>query len=251
MPSRPRAGCTPEPDALAAPIDEGVRIAPLPSPGGCNPVPPPCRSFGLTRAIADLLRMPMLVVEVRGVLHFCNDAGERLLADGRFASLPGNRLALAFPTDDRRLWALVREAHATSDCVGRSARLPTTARTSVLRIRDATATQWATVYVRSLQEDLDPQPREAGILASLLFDVSSASRTPDASILEKSFELTRTESRVASLLVTGTSPVRIARALDVSVATVRTHMKAIFRKTGSRRQSEVVARLSMLSWLAP
>ena len=251
MLARPRPGDSPESSAPYGSIDAVIRVAPAPSAGECDRPPLAQESFDVAKAIADLLRLPMVVVDANGVLHFCNDAGERLLADGRFAMLRERRIRCPNADVDQRLRALIRETRANVDADGRSARHDSAARTSVLRVRDATSAQWATLYVRPLGDGGASRPVDASALVSLVFDFSSVSGEPDTSLLERSFDFTRTESRVASLLVAGASPARIAKALDVSMATVRTHLKAIFRKTGSRRQSEVVAKLSVLSWLVP
>lgn len=251
MLARPHPGDSPESSAPYGSIDAVIRVAPAPRAGECDRPELAQESFDVAKAIADLLRLPMVVVDANGVLHFCNDAGERMLADGRFAMLRKRRIRCPNADVDRRLHALIREAPASEDADGCSARHDPAARTSVLRVRDSTSAQWTTLYVRPLGDRGPSRGVDASALVSLVFDFSSVSGEPDTSILERSFEFTRTESRVASLLLAGASPARIAKALDVSVATVRTHLKAIFRKTGSRRQSEVVAKLSVLSWLVP
>jgi DNA-binding CsgD family transcriptional regulator len=52
------------------------------------------------------------------------------------------------------------------------------------------------------------------------------------------------EGRVADLLVAGVDVAGIAEQLGISTETVRFYLKAIFRKTGTGRQSELV-RLAM------
>jgi DNA-binding CsgD family transcriptional regulator len=59
-------------------------------------------------------------------------------------------------------------------------------------------------------------------------------------ILRKIFGLTATESRVAKRLVGGLTLGETAAEMGVSVHTCRTHLKKIFEKTRTRRQSELV-----------
>lgn len=64
--------------------------------------------------------------------------------------------------------------------------------------------------------------------------------------LQRLFGVTPAEARVLALLLDDCRPREIARQLDVSITTVRSHLKALFAKTGTRRQSELVA----LAWSA-
>ena len=69
---------------------------------------------------------------------------------------------------------------------------------------------------------------------------------PQASVLAETFGLTPAESRLASLLAMGISIEHAADRLGLSRATVRNQLKAVFTKTGTHRQSELVALLSQL-----
>ncbi len=69
---------------------------------------------------------------------------------------------------------------------------------------------------------------------------------PGASLLEAIFDLTPAEARVASQLLDGVPAPAIARQFNVSHETVRSQMKAIFRKTGVARQIDLVRLVSGL-----
>jgi len=64
-----------------------------------------------------------------------------------------------------------------------------------------------------------------------------------ATALERVFGLTPAESRLADLIARGGTPKEAARALGIQVATARVHLKRIFLKTGTDRQSSLVRRL--------
>jgi DNA-binding CsgD family transcriptional regulator len=59
--------------------------------------------------------------------------------------------------------------------------------------------------------------------------------------LEGLFDLTPAEARVARRIALGHTMERIALDFEVSRETVRTHMKAIFSKTGMNKQAQVAA----------
>lgn len=90
--------------------------------------------------------------------------------------------------------------------------------------REGTADEAAVIVL------IDPPPAVAG--------------TPGA--LRRLFGLTPAEARVLALLLDDCRPSEIAQQLAVSITTVRSHLKALFSKTGTRRQTELVA----LAWSA-
>jgi DNA-binding CsgD family transcriptional regulator len=65
-------------------------------------------------------------------------------------------------------------------------------------------------------------------------------RMPQTAFLKNRFGLTPAEARVVLRLVSGDSLRLAAKALGIKYETVRTHLKSIFQKTGTRRQAELV-----------
>lgn len=65
----------------------------------------------------------------------------------------------------------------------------------------------------------------------------------DGVLVASMFDLTPVEARVAVALVEGLDLQRIARSHNNALETVRSQLKAIFVKTGTRRQSELIALL--------
>jgi two-component system, probable response regulator PhcQ len=55
--------------------------------------------------------------------------------------------------------------------------------------------------------------------------------------------LSQREKQIVSALAAGNDPKTIAQALDISVHTVRSHLKTIYRKVGVRTQLELVTRV--------
>jgi DNA-binding CsgD family transcriptional regulator len=73
-------------------------------------------------------------------------------------------------------------------------------------------------------------------------------RAPAAAVLEGLFDLTPAEARVASALTGGATIREISRQIGIGEETVRSQLKAVFEKTGTRRQAELVG---LLGGIAP
>ena len=66
---------------------------------------------------------------------------------------------------------------------------------------------------------------------------------PSVGILAKTFRLTPSEAKVACVIARGAPPDIAARELKISRETARNQLKSVFAKTGTHRQSELVALL--------
>lgn len=69
---------------------------------------------------------------------------------------------------------------------------------------------------------------------------------PDAALLRGLFDLTPAEAKVARLITQDMSTIQIGRTSNVSINTVKAHLKAVFAKTGARHRAALVALLSGL-----
>jgi DNA-binding CsgD family transcriptional regulator len=73
---------------------------------------------------------------------------------------------------------------------------------------------------------------------------------PSYSVLKQVFDLTRTEARIANEVLCDKTADEIAEGARVSVGTVRTQIKAIFAKTQTHRQAELVGLLTRLALIS-
>ena len=87
---------------------------------------------------------------------------------------------------------------------------------------------------------LHPQPNVLVVIRLL----TSGSLQLDVEALSLAFGLTPAESRLCQTLANGYSLVESAHHLRISEGTVRQRTKAIFQKTGTHRQGELIARVS-------
>jgi DNA-binding CsgD family transcriptional regulator len=75
-----------------------------------------------------------------------------------------------------------------------------------------------------------------------VYDEESSAQV-DESVLRKLYGLTRGEAALATILLKGKSIEDAAAELFISPHTARTHLKRIFMKTDTHRQTELVVRI--------
>ncbi|WP_245293819.1 helix-turn-helix transcriptional regulator [Rhizobium bangladeshense] len=88
-------------------------------------------------------------------------------------------------------------------------------------------------------------PLAPGQAVAVLIDPEMR-RTPGLAAIQACFSLSAAESKLAYRLASGQSLEEVAKACSISYETARNQLKAVFGKTGTHRQSELVALLSRL-----
>jgi DNA-binding CsgD family transcriptional regulator len=84
------------------------------------------------------------------------------------------------------------------------------------------------------------------VRALLTLNALGPKPAPPAAILAKTFRLTPSEAKLACIIARGASTQIAARELSISPDTARNQLKAVFAKTDTHRQSELVALLSQV-----
>jgi DNA-binding CsgD family transcriptional regulator len=67
--------------------------------------------------------------------------------------------------------------------------------------------------------------------------------TPSQKVLQRFFNLSPAEARVAQSVASGASLEETAQALGIKISTARTQLAAVFAKTQTRRQPQLIALL--------
>jgi DNA-binding CsgD family transcriptional regulator len=187
--------------------------------------------IGLERALAKTAAMqaiglPAAVLNQRGRLVTTN-----ALFDGLVPTLFQDRLH-RIAVVDLAADALLADALAAISMSQKACSIP------VKGSGDRLPTILHLVPVRGAAHDVFAQ-------SSVLLIATPINRVavPTAEVLQGLFDLTPMEARIARGMAEAQSLEAIARAHGVSRETVRTQLKAVLAKTGSRRQSELVALL--------
>ena len=111
-----------------------------------------------------------------------------------------------------------------------------------MRVRRPSRKRHYTVTVSALLDTpKDPGPHDAMVVLFLV-DPESAF-APTAEVLEDLYDLTHSEAQIVRLIAEGFTLEDAARAGGVSVNTARSHLKHVFAKMGTTRQSELLRRI--------
>lgn len=186
------------------------------------------------------MTVPLLVMSPGLQLQFANQAARQWLQSSPLviASEPAsNSLALQF-SDHCHNANLYAELHKLQ-------RKPTQPATS-LTFSDAAQPMTLTLKpLRKPLEDDSPMPATPGVLPEVLIRVHTWQQhdMPQPQHISELFGLSQTEGLICSYLCRGDSADMIASALNREISTVRSHIKSMLRKTDTRRQAELVARV--------
>lgn len=178
----------------------------------------------------DAIRAGMFLIDASGHIAHANVAGHELLAAGTLFRGPGGRLTAADPITDHALHEIFAGASGGDTVIGtRGIALPLTA-------TDRTR------YVAHVLPLTSGVRRRAGYAAIAALFVQKAT-LPGPSVPEillKAYGLTPTELRVLLAVVEIGGAPEVAEALGIAETTVKFHLKALFEKTGSHRQADLV-----------
>jgi DNA-binding CsgD family transcriptional regulator len=178
-------------------------------------------------AAFDRLAIPAFVVDGQVRIRHANEAGAAISTRFPQVTLRGGKLGFADPKVNSAFQAAVRNAAADFGCSAVLA-LPLPAQTT------------GEILVAPLQRR---QAAEMGWDAPLaLVSIVPAPHQPHAiaARLQQAYRLTPAEARLAESLALGHSIEEISASSGVSEATLRSQLRAVFAKTGTSRQAQLV-----------
>ncbi len=176
----------------------------------------------MVTAALDGFGWPAFVLAQSGAVLLHNTQAQRLMAARQVCRLSAGKLLLTRADAQQALNEALHRA-----CAERGARM------AVLPVGPADG-------VRAWNLRVVPMPR--GIAAqpcALAYAGPARPPAPPVKLLQQAYGLSESQAEVAFMLADGLTPKEIAFARNVATATVRTQMRAIFTKTGVRRQGEL------------
>lgn len=196
------------------------------------------RSIGLAKlSWATLQHLPigLMVVDSSQRVAALNGPAERILADaGSFLSVRSGILAAAIPQKNAQIQRLIADAcaasHSPDDAAGGDIMFG--------ELDGAGAPLLALSICPARVGDL---PTLAPCAIALLRRVTPETPAGFVDELRRLFDLTPKEAGIAAVLTSGRSLKEVAAGSGIKFSTARTHLDRIFRKTGTRQQSQLVA----------
>jgi DNA-binding CsgD family transcriptional regulator len=156
-----------------------------------------------------------------------NRRAEQIIAGGDGLSLSRKGLVASRASDSSWLQRLVR--HASADDV----RVPGH---YAMRLHRPAGSAWSVVARR-----LNNSMAGSGVLVALLIEESVRDAQDIVPRLMRAFDLSPREAALAAELANGHELTAAAHRLHIAVGTARNYLKAIFAKTRTHRQAELVA----------
>jgi DNA-binding CsgD family transcriptional regulator len=193
--------------------------------------------FDASTTVLDALDVAIVFMTSNGALIHCCEAAERIIANADGLSVINGRLRATEPRLDARL----REALRAAACAGRAIDSPAT-----VTIDRASAKRPYQLLLSPLRHGL---AGFAGVRQPevVLLIVDPENMRPAAvDVLKRAFRLTRREAALASALSTGKPIDAAADEIGMAYETARSHLRRIFDKTQTSRQTELMTVLARL-----
>lgn len=171
-----------------------------------------------------------ILLDENGGICRINKVAEEILAEGDSLQLHNGMLEAVAPRDDRRLWRLIKQAAAGRNGSGL---------VEAIALDRGGQPGGLSVLVRSIPLSASAEAGRAAAVELILRD-SSRPAQPSEPLLRQLYQLTPAEAALAVLLGEGLTLEESAARLGISRNTARSHLRAVFAKTGVKRQTALV-----------
>jgi DNA-binding CsgD family transcriptional regulator/sulfur carrier protein ThiS len=185
-----------------------------------------------SKAISRLSIATVLIDENGQVLDQ-NVFAKEILESGDGLKIVGGRLEASYPSDNRELRRLIKEAFESQRGDGQHA-LP-----EAMSITRPSGEVSLGVVIEAIPSTAWAEGKGQPAAVVYIRDAVGKSQASNE-IAKKLFGLTPAETALSIQLANGLSLEEAAEALNIRRNTARAHLRAIFSKTGVRRQTELV-----------
>lgn len=175
----------------------------------------------------DLIALGIVLLDAQGSIVHANRAARGMAQTSEYFSIRGAVLRATDPMCDKALQQAIGEAQN-----------PGTAERDAIRgvMLHGNGQAISALICTLAPEAHGTQPRVA-----LFVSPPNQVKKVSEQLLIELFDLTPTEARVAASLTRGARPADVADALGVSQTTIAFHLRNLFQKTGTNRQTDLVA----------
>lgn len=201
------------------------------------------QTSGLGMELLSRIRTPVaLIDDQRRILH-ANPAARQLLENSAALNDSDGRLYCRHRESDNAFVIALRELRLAPGSSGGTI----TTDKIFLQVRSPTNEQRNNLCLYAMRPEATLRAFGERSLAMLLIHDPNSRVNLDPFLVAASYDLTPGEARVAVALAEGAAPEDIAKTYKVSISTVRSQLAAVFSKTGTSRQAELVSVLASLS----
>ncbi len=165
---------------------------------------------------------------------FSNHTAQKILECGDGLHLAANGLCTARARDTADLRGLIRHAASPEAPAGE---------VSVLSIWRPSLQRMLLLRITPMQIPSSPLLAQFLALAAIFLHDSTAAASFDEAALARLYGLTKAECRLLTLVLNGSTLQWAATTLAVTLNTARTHLKHIFMKTDTNRQTQLISLL--------
>jgi DNA-binding CsgD family transcriptional regulator len=197
-------------------------------------------SLEASRSMVDTFATGLIVTDAAGRILFANAAAETLLRRSDGLTSRQGRVVARDPALQSAM------AAAIAGAVTLAARLPGTDAGGLLLPRGA-GQEPLRIGIWPLPPDSTAGPGAQGPRALLTVTDPSDGIKPDIAAFAAMYRLTPAEADVAERLADGMALADMAERRGVLMSTLRSQLAAVFAKTGTQRQAELVRLLSQVS----
>jgi DNA-binding CsgD family transcriptional regulator/PAS domain-containing protein len=188
-------------------------------------------------AALDALRCAVLLVDPHAKILHANKSASRMLREGTAIREQRGTLKAAPASAAAELGQAIRLASRENFEIGKTG--------LAVRLSENDAAPVLAHVLPLATADLRGRFESAAVAAVFIRNRDDARE--NAELLATTYELTLSETRVLSCLLAGRDLAKAATELRIGPATVRSHLKSIFRKTGVGRQQDLLLLATQLS----
>jgi DNA-binding CsgD family transcriptional regulator len=177
----------------------------------------------ISQTAAELIGVPMVALRRSGSVIWATPSAQHMFLSGNGVRLSAGALQFDDTATEAQFSVLLRGAH----------RSPPSHASMIANSHSGTPLLIQVLELRDQEDSFD-----------LVIFTDLSPPPPPQDVLRRLFGLGRAEVEVAIGLLKGLSPREIALERDVSMPTLRTQLRAIYRKTNSRGQADLVRLLA-------
>lgn len=192
--------------------------------------------YGPIASAMNQLSTPLIVINSGFHISFLNSAAERWLARHDWVDYQNRLLTFSEPEHNAQLFSCISNMLNG----GLSTELGQSMMVFPANANHGGSTMMISPLVNSSADVISMKSKRSNGVLLLIYEWKSELNINEQQ-LKVYFALSNTEAKVCALLCCGDSLESIAKKLSREMSTIRSHIKSLYRKTGTNRQAELVA----------